>query len=71
LLNGADITIRYDADDKLYIAHASTGTVSGYVPAAAKDPVRALGLAIMLSAGYTEETLKQELLTSRRNASED
>jgi hypothetical protein len=59
LLTGADITIRFDPDKKVYIAHVFVGSTS--TEAIAKDPVKALGLAVMLQGGFTEDTLKAEL----------
>lgn len=57
LLSGANIYLR--EEDGQYIAAVSVGYTSKEVTAA--DPIRALGLAIMLQAGYTENSLKKEL----------
>lgn len=57
LLSGANISIVRDG--KEYVAIVQVGYTSK--TAAAADPVRALGLAIMLQAGYTENSLKKEL----------
>lgn len=59
LLSGADLTIRFDWDKKLYIANVHVGGT--HKQAMAKDPVQALGLAVMLQAGFTENSLKAEL----------
>jgi hypothetical protein len=59
LLTGCDITIRFDPEKGVYIARVFVGSTSK--EATAKDPVKALGLAAMLQAGFTENTLKAEL----------
>lgn len=57
LLSGADISIRKEGDK--YIAFVYVGM--SHKEAIASDPVRALGLAVMLQAGFTENRLKKEL----------
>lgn len=58
LLSGADISIRQE--NGKYIALVSVGY--SHKEVTADDPVRALGLAVMLQAGFTENRLKKELL---------
>ncbi len=57
LLIGANISVRQENDK--FIAVASVGNLRKEVTAS--DPVRAVGLAVMLQAGYTENQLKKEL----------
>jgi hypothetical protein len=59
LLSGADVSIRFDLKNKVYIATAGIGLHS--MQAITKDPVQALGLAVMLQAGFTKKNLKAEL----------
>jgi hypothetical protein len=60
LLTGADISIRFDPEKGRYIARVTVGYT--HQEAIADDPVKALGLAVMLKAGYTENKLKKELI---------
>lgn len=62
LLNGADISIRFDNDHKVYVVVVAVGPTNTEM--VDPDPVRALGVAIMLQSGFTPENLKVEL-TSR------
>lgn len=57
LLSGADISIRQEGSK--YIALVQVGFTSKEVTA--DDPIRALGLAVMLQAGFTENKLKKTL----------
>lgn len=57
LLSGADISIRQEGNK--FIALVIVGNTHKEVTA--DDPVRALGLAVMLQAGYTENRLKKTL----------
>lgn len=57
LLSGADISIRQEGSK--YIALVQVGFTSK--TATTDDPIRALGLAVMLQAGFTENMLKQAL----------
>ncbi len=59
LFGGADISIRYDSEREVYLASVHIGNYSKL--AVDPDPVRALGLAMLLQAGYTEEKLQAEL----------
>lgn len=54
LLTGANISIRQE--NGKYIAVVYVGNTSKTVTA--DDPARALGLAVILQAGYTENRLK-------------
>ena len=60
LLTGADISIRFDPEKGRYIARVTVGY--NHQEAIADDPLKALGLAVMLKAGYTENKLKKELI---------
>ena len=57
LLSGADIAIVKEGEK--YIAFVYVGVA--HKEAIAADPVRALGLAVMLQAGLTENELKKAL----------
>lgn len=60
LLEGATISIVQDQGSK-FTATVSLGPFNSKTATAA-DPVKALGLAVMLQAGFTENTLKAALL---------
>lgn len=53
LLNGADISIRKEGSK--YIAFVYVGFT--HIHAISSDPVKAIGLAVMLKAGFTESSL--------------
>jgi hypothetical protein len=57
LLIGADISIKREGDR--YIAVVQVGATSK--TAIATDPATALGLAVILQAGFTENGLKRRL----------
>ena len=59
LLTGSDIAIRYDHETRKYTAYVQVGYT--HKEAQSDDPIKALGLAVMLQAGYTENKLKKEL----------
>jgi hypothetical protein len=59
LLNGADISIRFDPEHQVFIVVLGVG--HNYTEFVDKDPVQALGVACLLQAGYTPEKLKNEL----------
>ena len=59
LLTGADISIRFDPERGKYTAYVQGGYT--HKEAQSDDPIKALGLAIMPQAGYTENKLKKEL----------
>lgn len=61
LLDGASICVRYNEDAKEWTATAMIGYTS--IDATDIDPVRAIGLAVMLKAGYTENTLKKTTMS--------
>lgn len=58
LLTGADISIGRETNGK-YTAVVSVGYASK--EATADDPARALGMAVLLQAGFTENGIKKEL----------
>ena len=60
LLTGADISIRFDPEKGRDIARVTVGYT--HKEAIADDPVKAVGLAVMLQAGYTENKLKKVLI---------
>lgn len=59
LLDGATITVMQDPPGKF-----TATVIVGYTSkrATADDPVKALGLAVLLQAGFTESKLKAALL---------
>ncbi len=61
LLCGSDISIRQERNK--YIAVVIVGDTHKEVTA--DDPVRALGLAIIAQAGYTENEIKKELYKAK------
>lgn len=61
LLSGADISIRQE--NGKYIAVVGVGY--SHKEVTAEDPIKALGLAVMLQAGYTENRLKKALEKSK------
>lgn len=58
LLLGADIVIREEKPGE-YTAIAMVGNY--HKTAMSKDLIRAIGIAVLLQAGYTEQGLKKEL----------
>lgn len=61
LLTGANISIRQEKGK--YIAVIYVGNTHHEV--IADDPIRAVGLAVILQAGFTEGKLKKELETKK------
>jgi hypothetical protein len=59
LISGADISIRFDNDHKIYVVVVAVGPTNTEM--VDPDPVKALGVAIMLQAGFTPKNLKAEL----------
>ena len=60
LLEGATLSVVQEGPRK-FTATVSLGPFNRK-EATAADPVKALGLAVMLQAGFTEDTLKAALL---------
>lgn len=59
LLTGANISVRYDEERKLFIAFCGVGFTSK--ECSSKDLVSAVGMAVILQAGMTEKGLKKKL----------
>jgi hypothetical protein len=69
LLSGAEITITFDPEAGHYIAFVYVGAT--HKMCVASNPVRALGMAILLQAGYTEGSLKAELANQSTHAGKE
>jgi hypothetical protein len=59
LLSGADISIRFDQDHMVYVVVVGVGPT--HTEMVDRDPVVALGVAIMLQSGFTPKNLIHEL----------
>ncbi len=60
ILTGANVNVRYDQDYNLFVVVINVGpTYTEYVD---QDPVKALGVACLLQAGFTPGNLKNRLI---------
>jgi hypothetical protein len=64
LLSGADISIRFDKDRDLYVVVVMVGFHS--TEFVDKDPVQALGVSLLLQAGFTPKKLHYELTSHNK-----